>query len=249
MIILKRPEEIEKMAMAGEIVGRAIQLAGERLKPGLNTREIDKWIEDYIRLKEAIPSFKGYHGFPYASCISINEEIVHGMPVKNRRIKEGDIVSIDVGAFKNGYHADSARTFAIGTVSAEAKKLMEITFQALDKAIEKVAPKNPLGTVSHAIQEWVEKHGFSVIRDYVGHGIGKNLHEDPQIPNYGEPSYGVILRKGMVLAIEPMVSAGDWRTDLLKNGWTAVTLDRSLSAHYEDTVALCDSGVRNLTRV
>ncbi|HNR63971.1 MAG: type I methionyl aminopeptidase [Thermotogaceae bacterium] len=249
MIILKRPEEIEKMAMAGEIVGRAIQLAGERLKPGLNTREIDKWIEDYIRLKEAIPSFKGYHGFPYASCISINEEIVHGMPAKNRRIKEGDIVSIDVGAFKNGYHADSARTFAIGTVSAEAKKLMEITFQALDKAIEKVAPKNPLGTVSHAIQEWVEKHGFSVIRDYVGHGIGKNLHEDPQIPNYGEPSYGVILRKGMVLAIEPMVSAGDWRTDLLKNGWTAVTLDRSLSAHYEDTVALCDSGVRNLTRV
>ncbi|HQC38126.1 MAG TPA: type I methionyl aminopeptidase, partial [Thermotogota bacterium] len=177
MIILKRPEEIEKMAMAGEIVGRAIQLAGERLKPGLNTREIDKWIEDYIRLKEAIPSFKGYHGFPYASCISINEEIVHGMPAKNRRIKEGDIVSIDVGAFKNGYHADSARTFAIGTVSAEAKKLMEITFQALDKAIEKVAPKNPLGTVSHAIQEWVEKHGFSVIRDYVGHGIGKNLHE------------------------------------------------------------------------
>lgn len=249
MIILKRPEEIEKMAMAGEIVGSAIQLAGERLKPGLNTREIDKWIEDYIRLKEAIPSFKGYHGFPYASCISINEEIVHGMPAKNRRIKEGDIVSIDVGAFKNGYHADSARTFAIGTVSAEAKKLMEITFQALDKAIEKVAPKNPLGTVSHAIQEWVEKHGFSVIRDYVGHGIGKNLHEDPQIPNYGEPSYGVILRKGMVLAIEPMVSAGDWRTDLLKNGWTAVTLDRSLSAHYEDTVALCDSGVRNLTRV
>jgi methionyl aminopeptidase len=249
LIILKRPEEIEKMAMAGEIVGRAIQLAGERLKPGLNTREIDKWIEDYIRLKEAIPSFKGYHGFPYASCISINEEIVHGMPAKNRRIKEGDIVSIDVGAFKNGYHADSARTFAIGTVSAEAKKLMEITFQALDKAIEKVAPKNPLGTVSHAIQEWVEKHGFSVIRDYVGHGIGKNLHEDPQIPNYGEPSYGVILRKGMVLAIEPMVSAGDWRTDLLKNGWTAVTLDRSLSAHYEDTVALCDSGVRNLTRV
>lgn len=249
MIILKRPEEIEKMAMAGEIVGSAIQLAGERLKPGLNTREIDNWIEDYIRLKEAIPSFKGYHGFPYASCISINEEIVHGMPAKNRRIKEGDIVSIDVGAFKNGYHADSARTFAIGTVSAEAKKLMEITFQALDKAIEKVAPKNPLGTVSHAIQEWVEKHGFSVIRDYVGHGIGKNLHEDPQIPNYGEPSYGVILRKGMVLAIEPMVSAGDWRTDLLKNGWTAVTLDRSLSAHYEDTVALCDSGVRNLTRV
>ena len=249
MIILKRPEEIEKMAMAGEIVGRAIQLAGERLKPGLNTREIDNWIEDYIRLKEAIPSFKGYHGFPYASCISINEEIVHGMPAKNRRIKEGDIVSIDVGAFKNGYHADSARTFAIGTVSAEAKKLMEITFQALDKAIEKVAPKNPLGTVSHAIQEWVEKHGFSVIRDYVGHGIGKNLHEDPQIPNYGKPSYGVILRKGMVLAIEPMVSAGDWRTDLLKNGWTAVTLDRSLSAHYEDTVALCDSGVRNLTRV
>jgi methionyl aminopeptidase len=249
LIILKRPEEIEKMAMAGEIVGRAIQLAGERLKPGLNTREIDNWIEDYIRLKEAIPSFKGYHGFPYASCISINEEIVHGMPAKNRRIKEGDIVSIDVGAFKNGYHADSARTFAIGTVSAEAKKLMEITFQALDKAIEKVAPKNPLGTVSHAIQEWVEKHGFSVIRDYVGHGIGKNLHEDPQIPNYGEPSYGVILRKGMVLAIEPMVSAGDWRTDLLKNGWTAVTLDRSLSAHYEDTVALCDSGVRNLTRV
>jgi len=249
LIILKRPEEIEKMAMAGEIVGSAIQLAGERLKPGLNTREIDNWIEDYIRLKEAIPSFKGYHGFPYASCISINEEIVHGMPAKNRRIKEGDIVSIDVGAFKNGYHADSARTFAIGTVSAEAKKLMEITFQALDKAIEKVAPKNPLGTVSHAIQEWVEKHGFSVIRDYVGHGIGKNLHEDPQIPNYGEPSYGVILRKGMVLAIEPMVSAGDWRTDLLKNGWTAVTLDRSLSAHYEDTVALCDSGVRNLTRV
>ena len=249
MIILKRPEEIEKMAMAGEIVGSAIQLAGERLKPGLNTREIDNWIEDYIRLKEAIPSFKGYHGFPYASCISINEEIVHGMPAKNRRIKEGDIVSIDVGAFKNGYHADSARTFAIGTVSAEAKKLMEITFRALDKAIEKVAPKNPLGTVSHAIQEWVEKHGFSVIRDYVGHGIGKNLHEDPQIPNYGEPSYGVILRKGMVLAIEPMVSAGDWRTDLLKNGWTAVTLDRSLSAHYEDTVALCDSGVRNLTRV
>jgi len=249
LIILKRPEEIEKMAMAGEIVGRAIQLAGERLKPGLNTREIDNWIEDYIRLKEAIPSFKGYHGFPYASCISINEEIVHGMPAKNRRIKEGDIVSIDVGAFKNGYHADSARTFAIGTVSAEAKKLMEITFQALDKAIEKVAPKNPLGTVSHAIQEWVEKHGFSVIRDYVGHGIGKNLHEDPQIPNYGKPSYGVILRKGMVLAIEPMVSAGDWRTDLLKNGWTAVTLDRSLSAHYEDTVALCDSGVRNLTRV
>jgi len=249
LIILKRSEEIDKIAVAGEIVGYAIRLVGERLTPGMSTREIDSWIEDYIRSKEAVPSFKGYNGFPCASCVSINEEIVHGIPAKNRRIKEGDIVSIDVGALKNGYHADSARTFAIGKVSSEAKKLMEVTFQALDKAIEQVAPMNPLGAVSYAIQEWVEKRGFSVIREYVGHGIGKNLHEDPQIPNYGEPSNGVILRKGMVLAIEPMVSAGDWRTDLLKNGWTAVTLDRSLSAHYEDTVALCENGIRNLTRV
>ena len=249
MIILKRPEEVEKIAVSGRIVGLAIQLAGERLRPGVTTREIDIWIEEFIRSQEATPSFKGYRGYPYASCISLNEEVVHGMPAKNRRIKEGDIVSIDVGAFKDGHHADAARTFAIGEVSFEAKKLMEITFQALDKAIEQVTPKKPLGAVSHAIQAWVERHGFSVIRDYVGHGIGKNLHEDPQIPNFGEPSNGTILREGMVLAIEPMVSVGDWRTDLLRNGWTAVTMDRSLSAHFEDTVALCSNGVRNLTRL
>ncbi|HNY82939.1 MAG TPA: M24 family metallopeptidase, partial [Thermotogota bacterium] len=156
MIILKRPEEIEKIAVSGRIVGLAIQLAGERLRPGVTTREIDIWIEEFIRSQEATPSFKGYRGYPYASCISLNEEVVHGMPAKNRRIKEGDIVSIDVGAFKDGYHADAARTFAIGEVSFEAKKLMEITFQALDKAIEQVTPKKPLGAVSHAIQAWVE---------------------------------------------------------------------------------------------
>jgi methionyl aminopeptidase len=249
LIILKRAEEIEIIAHAGVIVGQALAKIGERLRPGMSTQEIDIWIEAYIRSQEAIPSFKGYNGFPCASCVSINEEVVHGIPAKNRKIKEGDIVSIDVGAFKNGYHADSARTFAIGNVSPEALKIMEVTFQSLDKGIEQVQTNNPLGRVSHAIQEWVEDHGFSIIREYVGHGIGKKLHEEPQIPNYGEPKNGVTLRRGMVLAIEPMVSAGEWRTEVLRNGWTAVTCDHSLSAHFEDTIAICENGIRNLTRV
>jgi methionyl aminopeptidase len=249
LIILKREEEIAIIAQAGVIVGQALAKIGERLRPGMSTQEIDIWIEAYIRSQEAIPSFKGYNGFPCASCVSINEEVVHGIPAKNRKIKEGDIVSIDVGAFKNGYHADSARTFAIGNVSPEARKIMEVTFQSLDKGIEQVQPNNPLGRVSHAIQEWVEAHGFSIIREYVGHGIGKKIHEEPQIPNYGEPKNGVTLRRGMVLAIEPMVSAGEWRTEVLRNGWTAVTCDHSLSAHFEDTIAICENGIRNLTRV
>lgn len=249
MIILKRSEDIEKMAKAGAIVGEALLKVEEILKSSISTWDIDFWIEAFIRSKGAVPSFKGYNGFPNASCISINEEIVHGIPEKKRFLKEGDIVSIDVGAFFEGYHGDSARTFGIGNLSKEAKNIIEVTAQALDKGIEKVASKNMLGTVSHAIQECVESHGFSVIRDYVGHGIGRNLHEAPQIPNYGEKDTGILLRKGMVLAIEPMVSAGDWRTDLLKNGWTAVTMDRSLSAHFEDTVAITENGIRNLTRL
>ena len=248
MIVLKRPEEIEIMKKANGIVADCLFMIEEKIKPGINTFMLDKAIEDLILSSGGIPSFKGYQGFPNASCISVNEEVVHGIPSEKVILKEGDIVSIDIGVFIDGFHGDGARTYPVGMVSDIAKRLMEVTRKALEIAIKTAEKAERLGEISYSIQTYIEENGFSVIREYVGHGIGRSIHEQPQIPNYGEKRAGPKLRPGMVLAIEPMVSSGDWRTETLKDGWTAITSDHSLSAHFEDTVALTENGVQVLTR-
>ncbi|MBM3319821.1 MAG: type I methionyl aminopeptidase [Candidatus Eisenbacteria bacterium] len=246
MIILKRDEEIERMRESGAIVASALRLAAEKIAPGVTTEELDELIAAHIRSRGAEPSFKGYNGYPASICASINEEVVHGIP-GNRALKEGDIVGIDVGAYKNGFHGDSAATFPVGEIGDEAKRLLDATRAALYKGIEMARPGNCLGDISHAVQSEVEAQGFSIVRKLVGHGIGRNMHEDPQVPNYGRPGKGVRLREGMVLAIEPMVNAGGPDVRFLEDDWTVVTADRSLSAHFEHTVAVRKNGPDILT--
>jgi methionyl aminopeptidase len=246
MIILKRDEEIERMRESGAIVASALRLVAEKVAPGVTTEELDELIAAHIRSRGAEPSFKGYNGYPASICASINEEVVHGIPGK-RVLKEGDIVGIDVGAYKNGFHGDSAATFPVGEIGDEARRLLEATRAALYKGIERARPGNCLGDISHAVQSEVEAHGFSVVRKLVGHGIGRNMHEDPQVPNYGSPGKGIRLREGMVLAIEPMVNAGGPDVRVLEDDWTVVTADRSLSAHFEHTVAVRKNGPDILT--
>jgi methionyl aminopeptidase len=239
MIHIKTPAEIEIMRQSNRLVARTLQKLREAVKPGITTKELDEIAEHSIRAGGAIPAFKGYRGYPASLCVSVNEEVVHGIP-DSRRLHEGEIVSMDLGALLNGYYGDSAITVPVGQVSEEAQRLLEVTQQALAKGIAQAKDGNRLFDISHAIQSWVEAHGLSVVRDYVGHGIGRSLHEDPQIPNFGPPHHGPRLRPGMVLAIEPMINVGNWEVTVLKDGWTVVTADKTLSAHFEHTIAITD---------
>ncbi len=247
-ITLKSPREIDLMRQAGNVVARAKAAVREAIRPGMTTRELDEIAETEIRRLGSVPSFKGYLGFPATICASINEEIVHGIP-GDRVIKDGDMVSVDVGAIVGGFHGDSAVTIAVGNVSPEVTVLMDVTREALERGIAAARHGSRVGDISWAVQSYVEEMGYSVVREYVGHGIGKALHEEPQIPNYGHPGRGTMLRKGMVIAIEPMVNIGGWQTKVLEDNWTVVTADGSLSAHFEDTLAITDGDAEVLTRL
>ena len=248
MIVLKSPREITLMREAGQILVAAMRMCRDLVKPGVSTLEIDREVEALIRERRAKPAFKGYRGFPATICASINEEVVHGIPAATRRLEAGDIVGLDLGAIVDGYYADAAMTLPVGEVSERARRLIEVTREALDLAIAQARPGRRLGDVSAAVQRHAERAGFGVVRSFVGHGIGRALHEDPQVPNFGEPGKGPLLRPGMVLAIEPMVTMGHWEVRVLKDRWTAVTEDGSLAAHFEDTVAVTDAEPDVLTR-
>ncbi len=247
MIVLKTKEEIQKIRESCVIVAETLEALGRLVEPGIMTAELDRWAHDFIRSHGGIPAFKGYRGFPANTCISVNYEVVHGIPGE-RMLSEGDIVSVDVGVLKDGFFGDGAATFSVGAVSVEAQKLLEVTQLALMKGITKATSGNYLGDISYAIQECVESFNFSVVRDLVGHGIGTQMHEEPQVPNFGTPGTGPVLVEGMVLAIEPMVNAGDKEVETLSDNWTVVTKDRSLSAHFEHTVAVLDGGAQVLTQ-
>jgi methionyl aminopeptidase len=248
MIIYKSPDEVDKMRVAGRIVAATIDAVLGAVRPGVSTADLDAVAEGFIREREAKPSFKGYRGFPASICASLNEEVVHGIPSPKRILKEGDVLSLDFGSIWEGYHADSAVTVFVGEPpSAEAEKLVRVTEDALEAGISQIRPGGRLSDISHAVQQVVEGAGFSVVREYVGHGIGRNLHEDPQIPNYGLPGRGPELRPGLVVAVEPMVTMGDWRTRVLADDWTVVTADGSLAAHFEHTIAVTEGGHEILT--
>ncbi|MGN7471742.1 type I methionyl aminopeptidase [Brevibacillus sp. SAFN-007a] len=247
MIILKSKAELEVMREAGRIVALTHQELAKAIKPGVTTKQLDEIAETFIRSMGAVPSFKGYGGFPGSICASVNEELVHGIPGK-RVLQEGDIISIDIGAQFQGYHGDSAWTYPVGKISAENEKLLRVTEESLFKGIEKAVPGGRLSDISHAIQVHAEAAGFTLVREYVGHGIGQNLHEDPQVPNYGPPDRGPRLKPGMVLAIEPMVNAGERYVRTLEDNWTVVTLDRKTCAHFEHTIAITEDGYEIFTR-
>ena len=246
MIKLKSFQEIQLMREAGKIVGEVLELMEKSVSPGVTTARLDSMAEKMIRKHGAEPAFLGYNNFPASICASINNEVVHGIP-SLRRLKEGDIISIDVGVYRNGYYGDAAATFGVGTISPEAQNLIDVTQRSLQKAIEQLQKGNRLSDLSHAVQAYVEKHSMSVVRSYVGHGIGKQMHEEPQVPNFGLPGRGPLLQPGIVLAIEPMVNAGNWEVKVLDDQWTVVTSDGSLSAHFEHTVALGENGPEILT--
>lgn len=241
MIILKNDRELQAMRKAGIISAKALKLAGEAVHPGVTTGHIDKLIYDYIVSEGARPSFLGYGDFPGSACISINDEVIHGIP-GGRLIQEGDIVSVDVGAFYEGFHGDNAATFPAGEVSEDAQKLMDATRESLNEAIKVAQPGARLGDVSNAVQSYVEARGYSVVKEFVGHGVGRNLHEDPQVPNYGPKGRGVRLMPGMVIAIEPMVNQFSDAVKVLGDGWTTVTKDGGLAAHFEHTIAITKTG-------
>lgn len=246
MIVIKSNAEIQCMRRAGKIVGDTLLMLEDVIKPGISTQEIDRIAEDFIRKQGAIPSFKGLYGFPASICSSVNEEVIHGIPSK-RILNEGDIISIDCGALIDGFHGDAARTFPVGNISEAAQKLIDVTRESFFKGIEQIKVDCHLGDVGYAIQSHVESMGFSVVRDFVGHGIGRKLHEDPNVPNFGIRGRGLRLKSGMVLAIEPMVNEGTHHVVTLDDEWTVVTKDKKLSAHYENTVAILDDRVELLT--
>jgi len=246
MIICKSESELQLMREAGRIVAETHRLMAEAVQPGITTRELDAIAEKYIRSQDALPSFKGYNGFPSSICASVNDELVHGFPGP-RKLNEGDIISIDIGAQFKGFHGDSAWTYAVGEVTEEVQKLLEVTEKSLYAGLELIKPDVRLYSISHAIQQVIEEAGFSVVREYVGHGVGKELHEDPQIPNYGIPDRGPRLKPGMVLAIEPMVNIGERYVRTLEDNWTVVTEDSSWCAHFEHTVAVTEDGFEILT--
>jgi methionyl aminopeptidase len=247
MIIIKSDQEIELMREAGKVTGLVLKELENVIKPGISTADIDKFVEDTIRAHGMIPSFKGLYDFPASACISINEEVVHGIPDKKRILKDGDIVSVDVGSTYKGYCSDAARTYAVGEISETAQKLIDAARDSFFAGMEFCKVGFRLSDVSHAIQQKAEGEGFSVIRDFVGHGIGQDMHEDPQIPNYGKPGRGPRLVKGMVFAIEPMICEGGYEVETLSNRWTVVTADGKLSAHYENTVVITDGEPELLT--
>ena len=248
MISVKNSDQIKLMKEAGRITGEALVLAGEKIHAGMTTKQLDTIIRQHIESRGAKPSFLGYGGFPGSACISINNQVIHGIP-GSRVIEDGDIVKVDVGAFYKGYHGDSANTFAVGNVSVEAKKLIEVTKQSFWHGIAEAKPGNRVGDIGYAVQSYVEANGFSVVRRYVGHGVGAELHEEPEVPNFGTKGRGVRLYAGMTIAVEPMVNVGTPDVHELSDKWTVVTADGSLSAHYEHSIAITDDGVIVLTKV
>lgn len=247
MVVLKTSRELAIMREAGKISQGALRLAGEAVEPGVSTLELDRIIHRYIEKMGAVPSFLGYSGFPASACISVNDTVIHGIPSKSQVLKKGDIVSIDVGANYQGFHGDNAWTFPCGEISAEAQKLLDATRESLFIGIEKAVPGNRLGDIGSAVQAYVESRNYSVVREFVGHGVGAKLHEDPSVPNYGTPGRGVRLLPGMTIAIEPMVNAGACKVKILQDGWTTKTADGRLSAHFEHTVAITPNGPVILT--
>lgn len=245
-ITIKTKDQVDKMRIAGGILADLIDILEEMIRPGITTDELDKVAEDFIRSRGAEPSFLGYGGYPKTLCTSVNEEIVHGIP-SSRKLKNGDIISIDMGAYINGYHGDCARTYGVGEISEADHKLIEVTQQSFFEGIKFAKAGNHLYEISAAVQAYAESFGFGVVRDYVGHGIGRNMHEDPSIPNFKQIGRGPKLQKGMVLAIEPMITAGSYKCKVLKDGWTAVTRDGSNAAHYENTVLITDGEPELLT--
>jgi methionyl aminopeptidase len=248
MVILKLPDEIEKARASNRIVAEVLSKLREKVKPGVKTKELDKFAEEIAEKRGAKPAFKGYRGYPHSLCISINEVVVHGMP-SERVLEEGDIVSLDFGVFYQGFFGDSAITLPVGKVTEKASRLMQVTEQSLYAGIKQAKNGNRLGDISAAVQTVVEDAGYSVVRDFVGHGIGKNLHEEPQIPNFGQKGRGIELKRGMILAIEPMVNEGKYNVQILLDGWTVVTRDGSLSAHFEHSIAIMDDGPDILSKL
>ncbi|MBQ5565404.1 MAG: type I methionyl aminopeptidase [Clostridia bacterium] len=247
MIVLKTARELKLMRAAGRISQRALRLAGEAVEPGVTTKELDTIVRKYIEGQGATPSFLGYGGFPASACISVNNVVIHGIPSEKQVLKQGDIVSIDVGAFYQGFHGDNAWTFPCGDISNEAQKLLKTTEEALFCGIKAAAAGARIGDIGHAVQEYVELRSYSVVRDFVGHGVGAKLHEDPSVPNYGVPGRGARLRPGMAIAIEPMVNMGSYEVKVLGDKWTTVTADGKLSAHFEHTIAITAEGPVILT--
>lgn len=248
MIILKSPEEIKLMRESGRLTAELCALLKENIKPGVTTLALDELAVSFIKKRNAVAAFLGYRGYPKSVCLSVNEEVVHGIP-KNRVLLEGDIVGVDAGVVYNGFIGDMAFTAGVGKISSEAQKLMTITEQSLYKGIEQAKPGNRLGDISHAVQEHAERYGFSIVEQYVGHGIGRQMHEDPQVPNYGPAGCGPVLREGMTMAIEPMVNVGTFEVEVLNDDWTVVTKDRKLSAHFEHTIAITANGPEILTKL
>jgi methionyl aminopeptidase len=248
-IRINTPEELEKIRESAQIVGRCLLLLGKEVRPGITTQELDRIAEDYIRSQGGEPAFKGYRGYPASICASINEEVVHGIPSGKRVVKEGDVVSLDIGVKKAGFYGDAARTFAVGAVSEAAQRLLEATERSLYEGIDQARPGGRVSDISSAIEREVKRSGYSVVRALVGHGVGRELHEEPQVPNYGRPGEGPRLRTGMVLAIEPMVNLGGADVVTLADQWTVVSADKSLSAHFEHTVAIGEDGPIILSRI
>jgi methionyl aminopeptidase len=248
MIILKSPEEIETMAQACSIVAKTLDYVGNMIKPGITTGQIEQVAEEYIKSNKATPAFKGYRGYPASICASVNNEVIHGIP-SDRVLEEGDILGVDLGVYKGGFYGDAAYTFPVGKIEPETERLLRVAEAALYIGIENALPQKRISDISCAIQSYVESHGFAVVRAFVGHGIGRSLHEDPQVPNFGQPGRGPRLRPGMALAIEPMVNAGGYEVVVLNDGWTAVTMDGQLSAHFEHTIAVTENQPRILTRL
>lgn len=247
MIILKTEKQIELMKIAGKITKGALDIVEKNIKPGISTMELDMIAEDYIRSQGAIPSFKGYGDYPASICASVNEMIVHGIPSHKIILKEGDIVSIDVGAYIRGYNGDAARTFAVGKISEEKQKLIDVTKQCFFEGINAIKIGGTIGDIGYAVQQYAESHGYSVVREMVGHGIGVKMHEDPQVPNYGHKGFGEKIRSGMCIAIEPMINMGRKEVAFSADGWGCYAKDRKPSAHYENTVAITDKGIEILT--
>ncbi len=246
VITYKTKDEIEVMRKAGRIVAETLAMVGKVLRPGITTGELDSLVEDFIRSRDAVPAFKNYHGYPASACISINEEVVHGIPGK-RVVEEGDIVSVDVGSIYEGYYGDGAKTFAVGKISEDKARLLEYTEKCLAAGIDKARNGNKLGQISAAVQQMAESHGYGVVRQLVGHGIGRKMHEEPQVPNFGSEQDGPVLRSGMVIAIEPMINMGTYDVKSMPDGWTFVTADGMPSAHFEHTVAITENGPDILT--
>jgi methionyl aminopeptidase len=248
MVVLKHADEIEKARASNRIVAEVLSVLREKVKPGLTTMELDKIAESITEKRGAKPAFKGYRGYPFSLCTSVNEEVVHGMP-SNRVLMEGDIIGLDFGVYYQGLYGDSAVTLPVGRVDDQATRLMQVTEQSLYMAINQACAGNRLGDISATVQETAESSGYSVVRDFVGHGIGKSLHEDPQIPNFGKKGRGIELKRGMILAIEPMINEGKYKVKILPDGWTVVTADGSLSAHFEHSVAITDNGPEILSKL